>query len=187
MFKVVPVCGNELIASELTDILQEAETSQQNMTASKDTWSGLEDKHISLWKAEKERYLGDIQSVANYKLESISSNYRNRKRTLEQKIRDAFEEKIRRMYQGELNNATEKYQNKADEINERASRADIHTSLVANGIGKVIRRKDGFEGAVYDADEQNLFVHVTKGKDAGTDKKIQISFLIKNPKIYSVE
>ena len=69
-----------------------------------------------------------------YKLESISSNYRNRKRTLEQKMRDAFEEKIRRMYQSELNTATEKYHIKVDEINERASRADIHTALIANGI-----------------------------------------------------
>ena len=77
--------------------------------------------------------------MANYKLESISSNYRNRKRTLEQKIRDAFEEKIRRMYQGELNNAAEKYNNKVEEINERASRADIHTSLVANGIVDIKR------------------------------------------------
>ena len=78
-------------------------------------------------------------STANYKLESISSNYRNRKRTLEQKIRDAFEEKIRRMYQSELNTATEKYQVKVAEINDRASRADIHTALIANGIIEIKR------------------------------------------------
>ena len=80
-----------------------------------------------------------IQSTANYKLESISSNYRNRKRTLEQKIRDAFEEKIRRMYQSELGTATEKYQTKVEAINDRASRADIHTSLIANGIIEIRR------------------------------------------------
>ena len=139
MFRIVPVCGSDLIAAELTDILQEAETSPIHSTVDKGMWAGLEGRHIALWQREKESYLASIQSTANYKLESISSNYRNRKRTLEQKIRDAFEEKIRRMYQSELNTATEKYQAKVAEINDRASRADIHTALIANGIIEIKR------------------------------------------------
>ena len=139
MFRVVPVCESELIAAELTDILQEAETSPAHATVDKGLWAGLEGRHIALWQREKESYLAGIQSTANYKLESISSNYRNRRRTLEQKIRDAFEEKIRRMYQSELNTATEKYQIKVDEINDRAARADIHTALIANGIIEIKR------------------------------------------------
>ena len=139
MFKVVPVCKNDLIAADLTDILQEADTSAVSGTVDKGTWAGLEVKHIALWQQEKAVYLAGIQSTANYKLESISSNYRNRRRTLEQKIRDAFEEKIRRMYQSELNTATERYQIKVDEINDRTSRADIHTALIANGIIEVKR------------------------------------------------
>ena len=129
----------ELLASELVDILQDADTSPTSSTVDKGTWAGLESIHIALWQREKESYLAGIQSTANYKLESISSNYRNRKRTLEQKIRDAFDEKIRRMYQSELGTATEKYQLKVDEINDRASRADIHTSLIANGIIEIKR------------------------------------------------
>ena len=134
MFRVVPICDNEMLAAELTDILQEAETSASLAAVNKSTWAGLESKHISLWQKEKEKYLAGIQNTANYKLESISSNYRNRKRTLEQKLRDAFDDRIRRMFQSELNSATEKYNAKVDEINERASRADIHTALIANGI-----------------------------------------------------
>lgn len=139
MFRIVPVCGSDLIAEELTDILQEAETSPIHPTVDKGMWASLEGRHIALWQREKESYLASIQSTANYKLESISSNYRNRKRTLEQKIRDAFEEKISRMYQSELNTATEKYQVKVAEINDRASRADIHTALIANGIIEIKR------------------------------------------------
>lgn len=138
-FRVVPICENDLIAADLTDILQEAETSLAHSTVDKAIWTSLERKHISLWQHEKETYLAGIQSTATYKLESISSNYHNRKRTLEQKILDAFEEKIRRMYQSELNTATEKYQVKVNEINNQASRADIHTALIANGIIDVKR------------------------------------------------
>ena len=139
MFKIVSICENELLAAELTDILQEADTSPARGTTDKAMWAALEARHIALWQQEKNKYLAGIQNTANYKLESISSNYRNRRRSLEQKIREAFNEKIRRMYQSELNTATEKYQAKVDEINSRASRADIHTALIANGIIDVKR------------------------------------------------
>jgi len=139
MFRVVPVCDSDLLAEELTDILQEADSIAATTTVDKGTWDNLEGKHIAIWQREKEIYLAGIQSTANYKLESISSNYRNRKRTLEQKIRDAYEEKIRRMYESELKTATEKYQIKVEEINERASQADIHTALIANGIIEIKR------------------------------------------------
>ena len=133
-FRVVPVCENELLANDLTEILQEADTSLTNLSVEKNLWISLESKHISLWRQEKDLYLEAIHNSANYKLESISSNYHNRKRTLEQKINDSFEEKIRRMYQSELNTATETYQLKVNEINECTSRADIHTALIANWI-----------------------------------------------------
>ena len=134
MFRVVSVCEDDLIAAELMDILQEAQTSAEHIKVDKTMWSSLEGKHIAMWQSEKESYLAGVQNTVTYKLESIGSNFRNRRRTLEQKIRDSFDEKIRRMYQSELNTATEKYQIKVDEINEHATRADIHTTLIANGI-----------------------------------------------------
>ena len=139
MFRIVPICENESVASELTDILQEADASPVKGTVEKTMWAGLEVRHVNIWQQEKNEYLAGIQSTANYKLESIGINYRNRKRTLEQKIRDAFDEKICRMYQSELNSATEKYQVKVDAIKDRINRADIHTALIANGIIEIKR------------------------------------------------
>lgn len=139
MFRVVPVCENALVSAELTEILQEAETATTAVQVPTNTWEGLEGKHIDLWQAEKQKYITEVQGTANFKLESITSNFRNRKRTLEQKIRDSFEDKITRMYQSELTTATENYQNKIAEINERTDRADIHTALVAHGIIEIKR------------------------------------------------
>ena len=134
MFKVVPVCNSEIISSELTDILQNATSLMQNISIDQSPWNSLEGIHYTKWQTEKEQYLSNVLSTANYKLESISSNFRNRKRTLEEKIREAFDEKIRRMYQSELDTATENYNARVAEINDTSSRADIHTSLIANGI-----------------------------------------------------
>ena len=134
MFKAVPVCDNDAIAEELTEILQEADTDTSTVNIDKSAWDALESKHIGIWQSELAAYTDNVKATANYKLESISSNYQNRKRTLEHKIREAFDEKIRRMYQSELNSATANYNSKISEINERTARADIHTALVANGI-----------------------------------------------------
>ena len=94
-----------------------------------------------LWREAKEKYLVDVNNTANYRKESISSNYRNQKRNLEKKINEIFDERIVRMYQSELNNATERYQAKMIEIEESVTKADIHTSLITNGIIDIKRGK----------------------------------------------
>lgn len=134
MFRVVPVCENEVLEEEFTDILQEAETATTHTAVDRSVWDRLEEKQVALWQREKAAHVASIQSMAAYRLETISSNYRSRRRALEQRLRDAFDEGMQRLYQGELKNAEEDYQVKVHEISERASRADIHTALIANGI-----------------------------------------------------
>ena len=63
-------------------------------------------------------------------------------------------------------------------------------SVYAGYIGKIIRRKDGFVATVTDVTSNGkdsyLCVHVTGGKDAGKDTKIQLSFILKNKAVYNV-
>ena len=139
MFKVVPICSNLSIESDLVELLQTASTTTAPVTVDKSMWDVLEGRHITLWKKEKAKHIESVQTIADFRIESIGSNYRSRKRSLEQKIMDAFEEKIIRMYQSELQTATERYEGKVAEINARVSRADIHTTLVANGIIEIKR------------------------------------------------
>ncbi len=63
-------------------------------------------------------------------------------------------------------------------------------SVYSGYIGKTIRRKDGFIATVTDVitngKDTYLEVHVTGGKDAGKDTKIQLSFILKNRNVYTV-
>ena len=133
-FRVVPICDNKFISDEILNILQEADTSETIVNVTESAWESLEPVHIAMWQTEKSKYISTVKSNANYKLESISSNYRNRKRNLEQKIQDSTDERIRRMYQSELQSATENYNARVAEINDHAFRADILTTLAAHGI-----------------------------------------------------
>lgn len=138
-FKIVPLCENQLVSEELTDILQDASTLTGQIDVDKGKWEALEGEHVKLWHAEKEKYIEEVQQLANYRLESIGSNFRSRKRNLEQKINDATDRKIVRMYQSELDSATENYNTKVAQINEHMVRADILTEPVANGIIEIKR------------------------------------------------
>ena len=138
-FKVIPVCGNAQLQNELIDVLQEADSVSAETQLEASEWTALEEKQISLWQAEKARYLESVKDTANYKLESIASNYRNQKRSLEQKISDAVDSNVVRIYTGMLRNATEQYNAKVEKIKLDISRADIYTSLVANGVLEVRR------------------------------------------------
>jgi len=130
MFKVVPICSEQAIEVDLVEILQNSDSITAPMTVDQHLWDTLEGRHVALWQKEKAKHIESVQSIANFRIESIGSNYRNRKRSLEQKILDAFEEKIIRMYQSELQSATDNYEAKILEINARVSRADVHTALV---------------------------------------------------------
>lgn len=138
-FKVIPVCENAEVQNELIEVLQEADSVSGETQLDASKWTALEEKQITLWQNEKSRYLESVRDAANYKLESISSNYRNQKRSLEQKISDSVDSNVIRIYTGMLRNATEQYNAKVDQINTRITRADIYTSLVANGVLEVRR------------------------------------------------
>ena len=62
-------------------------------------------------------------------------------------------------------------------------------AVYAGYVGKVIRRKDGFVGTVTDiitsGENTYLNVHVTGGKDAGKDTKIQLSFILSKKGVYT--
>lgn len=133
-FKVVPVCENMAVSEELLNIIQDAKCSTSPHSVDQDIWAALEPLHLAMWQKEKEQYFSNVQSMANYKLESIRSNYSNRKRNLEQKIKDSTDERIIRMRESELQAATEKYNYRVVEIDECIKRADIHTTLIAHGI-----------------------------------------------------
>ena len=133
-FKIVPVCENDAVAAELTEILQTAEEARTIPSINASAWGKLEEKQIVALFAERKKHQESVDTMANYKLESIRNNYINRKVSLETQIDNAVEMNLIRMYQSMLDGATEAYEAKVASIKKKAGQADIHTSLIANGV-----------------------------------------------------
>ena len=136
-FKLVVVCDNDAAAAELPEILQVARSAPAPNNTDPNEWSGLEEKQITLWKDEKKKSIKEAEVTLVYKLESLTNNFRNLKRSLEQRMQDTSSESLWRMYNSELESAKESYEAKVASCKKRMEQTDIHTTLIANGILEV--------------------------------------------------
>lgn len=131
--KLITVCENEKIAVELPFLLEDADSSESKPSG-QFNWSSIENHHVSMWLEAREKHKSEIKALEAYKLESITNTFRNRIRSLEQQIKDAYDENIKRMRQSELDTVREKYSRKITEIKEIADKADVLTTLLVNGV-----------------------------------------------------
>lgn len=137
-FRLVVVCDDDVIASELPDILQESQNGAPAVKLQPSDWDVLEKKHIKLWMEEKCTEVKKAENTSKFKIESLTNNFHNRQRSLEQKILDTTSERIQRMYTHELESARERYEVKVESIRRQEKQTDIHTTLIANGILEIV-------------------------------------------------
>ena len=133
-FKLVAICNEPQIEAELPEYILTASAVEYSSKLSSDAWDSLEKQHISMWQSEKEKHKQTTSQIASYKLESLRNNFHNQKIVLERKIAEAVDERIATMRRSELENATQRYEQKVAEIQEQIKKADIHTTLIANGV-----------------------------------------------------
>lgn len=134
--KLLTVCENEKIAAELPYLLEDASNSEGEPDGQYD-WTDIEKRHVKMWLEASAKHKSDIKSTESFKLESIANTFRNRIRSLEQQVQDAYDENIRRMRQGELETVRAKYTRKISEIKETADKADVLFALLVNGVIKI--------------------------------------------------
>lgn len=132
--KLTTICEDPDVARELPDILQNNPASVSEELDAAPNWDDLELLHANEWKSAKEKYLSDAANIATFKLESLENTHRNRVRSLEQQIHDAYDESIRRMRIGELETVEADFEKRMEDIKSAQARADIHTTLLANGV-----------------------------------------------------
>lgn len=138
--KLVTVCANDVISQELPFILEDS-GSTQNKPAVAPDWSSLESKHARLWNEARNAHKSDINTTLTYRVESLANTHRNRVRMLEQQINDALDTAIRRMRMSELETVQEQYARKLNEVQQVASRADIFSTPLVNGVLTVVEEK----------------------------------------------
>jgi len=94
----------------------------------------LEEKHYPLWNEAREQHRRETRERAAYRRESLSTSHRGRIAMLEEQIKQADNENIRRMRQSQKDSAQADYDRRNKEIDDAMNKADIVAEAVAYGI-----------------------------------------------------
>lgn len=135
--RLITICENEQVAAELPDVLENASNSPYSDSICFD-WSELEELQVVRWMRARAEHKRDVNATITFKLESLANNQRNRIRSLEQQVKDSFDDSIRRMKMSELETVQENYSRKVNEIKALSTKADIYTTLLVNGVIKIM-------------------------------------------------
>ena len=99
----------------------------------------LDERHHAKWRAARANHMATNQELVQHREQSLTVSHRARCKLLEDQIESATNDKIRRMKEGELARAHYDYQRRIEELQRLADSADIHTTLVVEGLLEVMR------------------------------------------------
>lgn len=133
--QIVPVCENEMIVEDLSELLQYVLSSSPHDVGGSLDWLPLEKQQVKMWKKARVQYIEEVQGMAAFKLESLESNHHRQIEKIQQQImRQGLNESVKRMKESELENVEAAYRHKVAVIKQGIEKADIHTMLLANGV-----------------------------------------------------
>lgn len=132
--KIKVICDEPEIASEWSEIMQNAKTVPVQGEIGQKTWDLATQKHMKLWQQEKEKYLQETRADIAFRLETVANNHRQAVLSYEQKICDLVDERLIRMYQSMEEEENERYKIRTQELSQIEKQADIHYKLIANGL-----------------------------------------------------
>jgi hypothetical protein len=94
----------------------------------------LEAAHYRLWSQARDDYQEETRRLASYRSESLKRSHQAHIQIIQERLAQVNEERIRRMYEGQLANAAIDFQRRITELEEAVQRADILAQRVAIGV-----------------------------------------------------
>ena len=99
----------------------------------------LDGRHHDRWRAARANHMAENRDLVLHREQSLTVSHRARCKLLEDQLGSATNENIRRMKEGELARANYDYERRIEELQRLADCADIHATLVVEGVLTVTR------------------------------------------------
>lgn len=100
----------------------------------------LDVQHYNLWNDARTKHRQQTQELAEYRRESLSTSHRARVTLLDEQLKQATNEKIRKMRQSQIANAEADYARRIQDLDIAMERADVIAAPVAYGILNVTKK-----------------------------------------------
>jgi SNF2 family DNA or RNA helicase len=130
----ISICIDSNIEKELFNLIQESVTIELDLTKYDRLWDEYEKRHFNLWKTELERYKAEIKTNSDFKITNLSKSAEARINLAERQLASTSDSKILLMRQTQIERIKNDFEQKKNSIEMSSKEADIHTSLIANGI-----------------------------------------------------
>lgn len=132
-----PVCSDPNIQAELFQALQGANTIELDPDNYQEEWEKIQKKNLELWQKSKQDQRNDAEATYRFRKQSLDYQMEARRRILQGKINEAYDENIVRMRKAELENAENRYQRQVQTLENELIHSDIHVQLLVKGVLKV--------------------------------------------------
>ena len=99
----------------------------------------LDELHHEQWRTARANHMAENRDMVQHRDQSLTVSHRARCKLLEDQIDNATNKKIRRMKVGELARANYDYERRVEKLQRLADSADIHATLVVEGMIEVTR------------------------------------------------
>ncbi len=137
---LVAVASDPKLDGAVMSLLERAADSAASTPPSAAAIDALDERHHNLWRAARANHIAENRDLVQHREQSLTVSHQARCKLLEDQIESATNEKIRRMKQGELARANFDYERRAETLQRLADSADIHATLVVEGVLKISRR-----------------------------------------------
>lgn len=131
---LMPISINSNVQMELSAVIQNAVSSDITTNGLQSEWNKLAETHLTLWRLDRKRFKDEADSQSRYKIESLSKSVMARKNIAQRQINETNNDKIIQMRTSEIERIEGEFAAKKALLEETARLADIHTTLLVNGL-----------------------------------------------------
>lgn len=137
--KLVPICEHDEIREEFFDHLECGVAINVDRMPTEEEFKLLDKKHHELWGAATTSHKNSTKELCSFRKESLRNSYQGRISVVEDQIRSATNEKIRRMRDGQKNRIQADFDREIEALKGAEKKADIYTRPVVFGVLKIIQ------------------------------------------------
>jgi len=130
------VAANEAVTIHLNRLLEKATdlAVENSIETSSANWDALDGQHYKLWSDARVKHRQRTQELVEYRRESLTTSHRARIALLEEQLKQAGNDKIRKMRQSQISTAEADYTRHIQDLDIAMERAEITAESVAYGI-----------------------------------------------------
>lgn len=130
----VAVSKDTAVGSRLFELLKVAQPAEGCSLPGNDVFEALDAQHHAKWATAQADHISENRQLVEYRKQSLTVSHRARRKTIEEQLERATNEKIRLMKQSELSRADADYSRRMEELERAADSGDIHATPVVFGI-----------------------------------------------------